>query len=85
MQGVFSLGERICCLVMGLDPDYSNISLSTAELEPEDGAVLRDKEAVWAGAEEAAAAFRAHLEGLEQGGFDFDAFYDAATANESRR
>lgn len=34
-QGVFKIGEQVKCLVMGLDPGYTNISLSVA------GALLR--------------------------------------------
>ena len=30
MQGVFEVGEQVKCLVMGLDPGYTNISLSVA-------------------------------------------------------
>lgn len=29
-QGVFKVGEQVKCLVMGLDPGYTNISLSVA-------------------------------------------------------
>ena len=35
---------------MGIDYDYSNISLSTAELESVDGEVLSNKDQVWANA-----------------------------------
>ena len=47
LQNVFSTGDKVRCLVMGLDPDYSNISLSTAELEPKDGDMLSNKQCVW--------------------------------------
>ena len=30
VQGVFKVGEEVKCLVMGLDPGYTNISLSVA-------------------------------------------------------
>ena len=30
LQGVFKVGEEVKCLVMGLDPGYTNISLSVA-------------------------------------------------------
>lgn len=83
-QAVFELGEEITCLVMGLDPDYSNISLSTAELEPEDGMLLTDKEAVWAAAEDQAQYFRDHLKELESGGFDFEGYYESSLADEGR-
>jgi len=37
---------------MALEDDFSNLSLSTAELEPNDGDILHDKSAVWAQAGE---------------------------------
>lgn len=80
VNSVFSAGDRVRCLVMGLDPDYSNISLSTAELEPADGDMLADKQRVWDAAEEEAAAFREHLENLKASGFDFAAFAAEAAA-----
>ena len=66
-RSVFSVGDRVSALVMGVELDYSNISLSTAELEPEDGDMLKSKERVWEQAEEQAAVFRQQmLEELEQ-------------------
>lgn len=58
MQTVFEPGEKVICLVMSLDDDFSNISLSTAEIEPEDGDIVKNKEAVWAQAAEQSEAFR---------------------------
>jgi len=74
-DAVFRMGEKVNCLVLGMDPDYSNMSLSTAELEPEDGMLLRDKAAVWAAAEEQAELFQEHLNMLKQDGFDFEGYY----------
>lgn len=73
VQGVFEVGEQVKCLVMGLDPGYTNISLSVAELEMEEGDVVNNKQRVWDNAEEQAQLFRAHLEELRAEGFDFDA------------
>lgn len=47
LQKIFAIGDDVSCLVMGLEPDYSNISLSIAELEPEDGDILNNKQRVW--------------------------------------
>ncbi|KAI3434526.1 hypothetical protein D9Q98_002599 [Chlorella vulgaris] len=58
VQGIFEVGEEVRCLVMGLDPGYTNISLSIAELEREEGDVLINKQRVWEHAEEQAALFR---------------------------
>lgn len=45
---VFEIGETISCVVMGLDENYANLSLSTAELEQTDGDILQNKAFVWA-------------------------------------
>ena len=47
-QTVFKVGEEVWGLVMAMDDNFSNISLSTAELEPEEGDIMSDKAAVWA-------------------------------------
>ena len=49
-QGVFKVGEKLSAVILGIDYDYSNISLSTAELEVVDGEVLSNKDQVWANA-----------------------------------
>jgi ribosomal protein S1 len=50
LQEVFKVGEKLSALILGIDYDYSNISLSTAELEIVDGEVLSNKDQVWANA-----------------------------------
>lgn len=47
LQEVFTVGEKIQCLILGIEYDYSNISLSTAELETSDYTVLNNKAKVW--------------------------------------
>ena len=42
-QEIFHLGERVRCLVMGMDDNFTRISLSTAELEEQNGDMLFDK------------------------------------------
>lgn len=58
---VFKVGEKLSALILGIDYDYSNISLSTAELEIVDGEVLSNKDQVWANAGEQAALFQQQL------------------------
>ena len=41
------MGEEISCLILGIEYDYSNISLSTAELESTEYDVLNNKAKVW--------------------------------------
>jgi hypothetical protein len=50
LQEVFKAGEKLSALILGIDYDYSNISLSTAELEVVDGEVISNKDQVWANA-----------------------------------
>ena len=44
-------GDRIKAVVLGMDDDYRRISLSTAELEPEDGDMITNKVCVVAKAQ----------------------------------
>lgn len=40
---MFEVGERVRALIVGMNPDGTRVSLSTAELEPNDGDMLEDK------------------------------------------
>ena len=61
---VLPLGSRVRALVGGMDEGGRRLSLSTAEIEENDGDMLVDPEKVYAGAEEQALYFRRHLEAL---------------------
>ena len=54
-EDVLQNGETVSAMIIGMDEDYSNISLSTAVLEEERGAMMEDKKAVYEGAVEMAA------------------------------
>ena len=43
LQDVFQIGERVRCLVMGMDDNFTRISLSTAELEESEGDIMFEK------------------------------------------
>lgn len=43
MQDVFAVNDRVRAAVIGIDQEAKQLSLSTAELELEPGAMLRDK------------------------------------------
>lgn len=43
MQTLFEVGEDVRCLVVGMAEDYTRISLSTAELESEDGDIVAER------------------------------------------
>jgi hypothetical protein len=42
-QQLFEVGERVHALIVGMNPDGTRISLSTAELEAGDGDMLENK------------------------------------------
>lgn len=66
VDDIFAIGDRVHCLVMGIDEGYTNISLSTAELEVEDGDMLTDPAKVYENAQEQQEYFLQHLEFLRQ-------------------
>lgn len=43
VQDVFQIGERVRCLVMGMDDNFTRISLSTAEIEENEGDIMFEK------------------------------------------
>ena len=43
MQDVFKVGEKVRAVILGMDDDFTRISLSTAELEENDGDMVEDK------------------------------------------
>lgn len=56
-ENLFEHGERVRALIVGIE-DEKRISFSTAELEPEEGAMFHDKEHVYANAEVIAAEYQ---------------------------
>ncbi len=51
---------------MAMDEDYTNISLSTAELEVEDGDMIDNPGRVWEQAEQQLTYFQEHIAELQQ-------------------
>eukprot|EP00232_Nephroselmis_pyriformis_P026589 CAMPEP_0182855760 /NCGR_PEP_ID=MMETSP0034_2-20130328/2036_1 /TAXON_ID=156128 /ORGANISM="Nephroselmis pyriformis, Strain CCMP717" /LENGTH=478 /DNA_ID=CAMNT_0024986769 /DNA_START=10 /DNA_END=1446 /DNA_ORIENTATION=+ len=68
---VFQDGDKIKALVLDMAEDGSRISLSTAELEEEDGQMLEDPAPVYERAEENASYYREHLERQMNDGGDY--------------
>ena len=66
-EDVFNVGSRVRALIIGMDEGARRISLSTAELEAEDGDILEDAAAVFEGAPEQARVFLDHLATLAAG------------------
>ncbi|DBA87273.1 TPA: Ribosomal protein S1 [Trebouxia sp. C0004] len=95
VSDVFQIGERVRCLVMGMDENFTRISLSTAELEVREGDIMYDKEKVYAGAEAQAQLFMEYIQSSRDQSvdddFDFDGereydggSYDSAFAGNTR-
>jgi predicted RNA-binding protein with RPS1 domain len=59
---VFSVGEQLQALVVGIDPASGRLSLSTRALEATRGDMLTNRQAVVEGAAEMAAQWRAQRE-----------------------
>lgn len=55
---ILSQGEYIKAIIIGMNEDYTNISLSTSVLEKEKGDMVNDKELVFSTADEMASSFR---------------------------
>eukprot|EP00894_Picocystis_sp_ML_P004883 jgi/Pico_ML_1/55400/g1090.t1 len=58
---IFQVGERIKAVVLEVEENATRISLSTAELEAEEGQMVDDKEGVFENAEEFAKIFQEEL------------------------
>lgn len=56
-EDVLAQGDQISAMIIGMNEDYSNISLSTAVLEVADGDMLQDKKTVYSNATEMAAKY----------------------------
>lgn len=53
-EDVLQHGETVSAMIIGMDEDYTNISLSTAVLEEQKGDMVNDKKAVYETAVEVA-------------------------------
>jgi len=65
INALFTVGDPVTAMVTSVSEDLK-VSLSTAELEASRGDMLKDRQAVYAGAEEQAVHFREYLAGLEE-------------------
>ncbi|KAK9805019.1 hypothetical protein WJX73_002326 [Symbiochloris irregularis] len=65
---VFQVGDPVSALIIGMERNYTRISLSTAELESEDGMMVENPEEVYANAEQNAQDFRQYFEELQASG-----------------
>ena len=66
-HSVFNVNDELKVMIIDLDAERGRISLSTKQLEPEPGDMIKNRDVVFDKAEEMAAKFREQLLAKEQG------------------
>ena len=66
-SSVFEVNDELKVMIIDLDAERGRISLSTKQLEPEPGAMLKDRESVYAQAEAMAEKYRLKLLAAAEG------------------
>jgi small subunit ribosomal protein S1 len=66
-HSVFNVNDEVKVMIIDLDAERGRISLSTKQLEPEPGAMVKNRELVYEKAEEMAAKFKEKLLAQKQG------------------
>lgn len=66
-HSVFGVNDELKVMIIDLDADRGRISLSTKQLEPEPGAMVKDPQLVYDMAEEMAVKYREQLRAQQQG------------------
>jgi small subunit ribosomal protein S1 len=66
-HSIFNVNDEVKVMIIDLDAERGRISLSTKQLEPEPGDMLRDPNVVYDKAEEMAAKYREQMQ-IQQGG-----------------
>lgn len=66
-HSVFNVNDEVKVMIIDLDADRGRISLSTKQLEPEPGAMVKNPQLVYDKAEEMAAKYREKLLAAQQG------------------
>ncbi len=66
-HSVFNVNDEVKIMIIDLDADRGRISLSTKQLEPEPGAMVKNPDLVYEKAEEMAAKFREKMLAEQQG------------------
>jgi small subunit ribosomal protein S1 len=61
MDAIFSPGDRVRAVVIGMDEGFSRISVSTRDLEEKEGDMLSDPRAVYDNAEKGVQRFLDHV------------------------
>ncbi len=66
-HSVFNVNDEVKVMIIDLDAERGRISLSTKQLEPEPGDMLKDRDLVYDKAEEMAAKYREQMRAKQQG------------------
>jgi small subunit ribosomal protein S1 len=81
-HSVFNVNDEVKVMIIDLDAERGRISLSTKQLEPEPGAMVKNRELVYEKAEEMAAKFREKMLAQKQAKAGIDVPVDATDADE---
>ena len=65
-HSVFNVNDEVKVMIIDLDADRGRISLSTKQLEPEPGDMIKDRQLVYDQAEEMAARYREQMRAKQQ-------------------
>jgi small subunit ribosomal protein S1 len=82
-HSVFNVNDEVKVMIIDLDAERGRISLSTKQLEPEPGAMVKNRELVYEKAEEMAAKFREKMLAQKQAKAGIDIPADSTDALES--
>ena len=66
-HSVFNVNDEVKVMIIDLDAERGRISLSTKQLEPEPGDMIKDRQLVYDQAEEMAAKYREQMRAKQQG------------------
>ena len=67
-HSIFNVNDEVKVMIIDLDAERGRISLSTKQLEPEPGDMLKNRQVVYDKAEEMAAKYREQMKLQQQGG-----------------
>ncbi len=67
-HSIFNVNDEVKVMIIDLDAERGRISLSTKQLEPEPGDMLKNRQLVYDKAEEMAAKYREQMKLQQQGG-----------------
>jgi small subunit ribosomal protein S1 len=67
-HSVFNVNDEVKVMIIDLDAERGRISLSTKQLEPEPGDMIKDRQVVYDRAEEMAVRYREQMLAKQQGG-----------------